>query len=366
VTISRSFNAIVIGAGIAGLSVADAVLLKGLSCAVIDKGSAGSGSSGAPGMLINPATGRRAKMSWKAKEAIQSVYDLLDRVHDFSSEIFFEKNGVIRPAPYSEIGSDFKRSPEKYDWPDGWIEWLNEDSFSSQFPAFQNHYGGLIIKKGATVNGNRYMKLLSGYLCNQGLVTRYNNSVRYVKNEAGWEITLTDGEKLQTDHLIFATGSSLVQDPIWEFLSLNLIKGQTASFQFKEPLPIRHSVSSLGYLAYMSTSPGTLVTGSTYEHKFESKAPDQKGLNFLKEKLNKTLPGWAAKISHTDQWAGIRVSSKDKKPVAGEHPELKGLYVIGALGSKGLLHGRFVAQQLADSIFDYKLINPLISVNRFV
>ena len=180
---SRSFDSIIIGAGIAGLSVADALLQKGLSCTVIDRKKVGSGSSGAPRMLINPATGRRAKMSWKSKEAIESVTDLLDRVHDFSKEIFFEKNAVIRPAPYSKIGNDFKRSPEKYDWPKGWIEWLDADNFSSQFPVFKNQFGGLIIKKAVTVKGERYMKLLSDHLRHRGLICRYNTNAQFVKKE---------------------------------------------------------------------------------------------------------------------------------------------------------------------------------------
>lgn len=317
-------------------------------------------------MLVNPATGRRAKMSWHAEEALHSVTDLLQRVKVFSGESFYENNGVVRPALYPEIGFDFKRAPEKYNWPDGWIQWLEKEEFTSRFPVFENAHGGLIIGKGATVKGSRYVKLLSQYLEANGLITIYNSKAEYSQTDSVWKIILSSGETAQSESIICATGSSLLMDPNWDFLPMNSIKGQTATFRFNENVPLNSSVSSLGYLAYTSSSPDELVVGSTYEHNFEDVQPNEKGLNYLKDKLNSTLPGWSEKIIESDQWAGVRVSSKDNMPIIGNHPHLKGLYVFGALGSKGMIHGRYVAQQIADYIADGKPIESAISINRFI
>jgi glycine oxidase len=317
-------------------------------------------------MLVNPATGRRAKMSWHAEEALYSISDLLQRVKEFSGESFYENNGVVRPALYPEIGFDFKRAPEKYNWPDGWIKWLEIEEFSSRHPVFESAHGGLIIKNGITVEGSRYVKLLSQYLEANGLITAYNTKAEYSHTESVWNLSLSSGETIQTKFIICATGSSLIEDSNWDFLPMNSIKGQTATFRFNESVPLNCSVSSLGYLAYKSSSPDELVVGSTYEHTYEDLNPNEKGLNYLKDKLNRTLPGWSEKIIEWEQWAGVRVSSKDNMPIIGNHPELNGLYIFGALGSKGMIHGRYVAQQIADHIADGKPIDLAISINRFV
>jgi glycine oxidase len=360
-----TFDNVIIGAGIAGLSVADALMLKGYRCAVVDSKHPGSGASGAPRMLINPAAGRRAKMSHQAKAALPAVIDLLQRVQGFSNENFYEENGVIRPALYPEIGLDFKKSPEKYNWPEGWISWLNEVEFQKNYPVFKNQHGGLLIHKAITVEGSTYIKNLSGYLKSTGLETFYNTDVSYEKSDSGWFIYLNDGIVLKTKNVICASGTSLADNPDWQYLNLHLIKGQTVTLTFDRRLPLSHSISSLGYMAYMNKDPFELVVGSTYEHKFEHLNPDQKGYNYLLEKLESNLEGWSKHITHYEQWAGCRVTSKDKRPVIGEHPEHSGLYIFGALGSKGMVLGRYIAGKLADHITQRKKIDSFTSVTRF-
>lgn len=362
---TQTYDVVIIGAGIAGLSTADALIQQGLTCAITDKGFPGSGASGAPRLLINPATGRRAKMSLEANESYLAVHDLLKRVKHYSGDEFYEESGVIRPALKAKIGEDFERSPEKYNWPDGWIEWLDKISFQKRFPVFKDQYGGLIIHRGITVEGQRYMNNLSAYLQQLGLSTYYNTEASYIKKNDRWQITLSDGEVLKSNHVICATGTSLTGNPDWEFLKLHLVKGQTATFHFDREVPLSCSVSSMGYLAYMAQTPKKLTVGSTYEHQFEHVEPDDKGLDYLTAKLENNLAGLSKFIVNSEQWAGVRVTSKDRKPIIGEHPKLKGLHVFAALGSKGMILGRFIAEKLAASIVMNKPISPSLSINRF-
>lgn len=363
---SATFDAIIIGAGIAGLSMADALINKGYNCAIIDKSMPGSGASGAPKMLINPATGRRAKMSLDSDKALPEITSLLERVQASTQEKIFEKRGVIRPALNPKIALDFENSPEKYDWPDGWISWLDKSKFTKNYPCFEHNHGGLIISEGLTVNGKLFVDKLSKVLLDSGLVSYYNSNFKFSYSDDSWSILVNDSVSLSTHSLIFASGLSLTHDENWKFLELHPIKGQTAEFTFKEPLPFDRSVSSLGYMAYMSHDPDKLVVGSTYEHHFDFFEPDSDGLNYLKGKLENTLPGWSEKIIETKQWSGIRVTAKDKKPVIGPHPHQKGLYIFGGLGSKGMLLGRYCAGLLSNYIINGELIPAELSIQRFI
>lgn len=359
-------DAIILGAGIAGLSCADAFLQKGRTSVVIDPNQPGEGTSGSPGMLVNPATGRRAKKTWKAENCFGLISDLLERVQDEINKPFFEKNGVVRPALTEKLANNFERSPGKYDWPDDWIEWFSKKEFSERFPIFGNHFGGLFVKKAMTVNGSVFMKALAEYLENRGVITEFKNDYKLRKDRENWITELGNGSKYQSEVVIDATGYNQVHSGNWDFLNLHPVKGQTATFFFDEPLPFQNSISSLGYMAFLTNQPKQITVGSTYEHDFDSLQTDDDGLEYLKKKLEKTLPGWVQKSSSVEQWSGARVTVQDRKPVIGSHPEIKGLYIIGALGSKGLLMGRFLAEILVDNILKGMLIDNFVSMDRFI
>lgn len=357
----------ILGAGIAGLSLADALLQKNKTCVLIDTQSPGSGASGAPLMLLNPATGRRAKMAWRAGESLPAIHSLLQRVQRHSPDIFYEENGVIRPALTKELAKDFRKAPTKYSWPDTeWIEWLEPDPFTKQYPEIPHHFGGLFVKKGMTVYGELFLTELSKLLVNIGLNIVTNRNYRLNPEQGSWKIIFENGRTISAKKTVYATGAFVTKSAYWKKIPMNIVKGQTATFHFNKPLDLKSSISSLGYLAFITSRPHLLVAGSTYEHHFSDAEPDGSGLEILKKKVNTVFPGMAERAVAVDQWAGFRVSTMDKKPVIGEHPDLKGLYLFSGLGSKGLLLGRYMAQLLADHITTQKPIPREVSVERFL
>lgn len=366
-SIPKSIDFTIVGAGIAGLSAADELLQRNKSVTIIDKAFPGSGSSGAPLVLINPATGRRAKMVYRAEESLESITDLLLRVQAFSGQAFYEHNRVLRPALDKDLAKDFRRSPDKYSWPDpSWIQWMVKGDFSSAYKYFGETHGGLIVKPGYTVNAPLYLELLTKYLVSEGLKTQFETEVtisEYSNN--GYRVNLPDGSSYRTEHVIYATGSSIKNNPEWRFLPFKATKGQLLDLTFKSPLPLQESVSSMGYVAFLPLSPNRLVVGSTYEHSYDSLRPDETGKQHLYDKLNRTLPGLSDLPHSVLMWSGERVSMKDHKPAVGEHPHRKNIYLLGALGSKGMIHGRYLAKKLADFILDKAPIDDEVNLNRF-
>lgn len=88
----------ILGAGIAGLSLADVLAERAYSVIVLEKDDIASGASGTPGGLVNPATGRKGKKTWKAEPCYTTIHQNLEKVQKFSFHSFFRKNGLLRPA----------------------------------------------------------------------------------------------------------------------------------------------------------------------------------------------------------------------------------------------------------------------------
>jgi glycine oxidase len=362
----ESFDVIVLGAGIAGLSVADAALQQGKRCLVIDPKGPGGGASGAPLMLINPATGRRAKKVWQAEKSYSMISSLLQYIQQQTGSHFYEENGVLRPALTEKIADDFKRSITKYGWEQDWLEWISKEDFSRRFPYVGINFGGLLVKKAITLIGSTFLKNYSRILEKNDLYTIYGSHPNLSRYKDRWIVDLGDGAEYEAGIVVDAAGYQQTQRDYWKCIPLHPVKGQLATFYFKEPLGYGHSISSLGYMAVSKIIPKQITVGSTYEHEFEHLNPTPKASAVLHKKLEETLPGLLDKSTGCRQWASVRVSLPDKMPVIGPHPEHRGLYIIGALGSKGMLLGRMAASQLVRQIFQGISPDKELSISRFL
>ncbi|MEX2572971.1 MAG: FAD-dependent oxidoreductase [Balneolaceae bacterium] len=362
--IPARFDLLVLGAGIAGLSVAYAANRSGLKTAVLDRHFPGNGASGAPQALLNPATGRKAKKCWNAEECLAYTRTLLETVHRHTGIHFYSMNGILRPALDAKLAEDMVETYSGSSWPENWIEWLDEDRLTSRFPGLNCSQGGLWIPAGGTVAFGLFMKSFHRYLKLEGVHFYLGSEGNLPENGSFPTTNGTAG--IQAENIVYATGRSMTGDSIWKMLPLNQVKGQTLSVEIKQKLPFNCSVSSLGYIAQTEQATDRIVLGSTYEHHFSHDRPDKKGANYLLDRMERTLPGLRNRVVKSRGWSGIRVTTPDKKPFIGKHPDADNVYAIGALGSKGLLLAPYLGKLLVRLITHGDEVPPLFTIERLV
>lgn len=360
----RKTNFCILGGGIAGLSLADALLDHDIESIVVEKNEVGSGASGTPGGLVNPATGRRAKKTWKAEECFDSIYSNLKKIQAFSDYSFYHQNGLLRPALFKKMARKMREQYEETTWPDGWCEWKSEDEIQEIHPKINCVVGGLWLPIGITVDVGAYMEAYSQYLEHSGIDIYCGEKPYPISKENYWQLELKE-ITIHADHLVFATGHTIATSPFWDWLPVNLIKGQVAVFKKESgPLSFSHSISSLGYIARLDEK-DTFIQGSTYEHDFTDLQTSDEGEAYLRKRLKRTLPQLEKESTTLDQWAGVRTSTPNYKPILGLHPACNNLHVFAGLGSKGLLFGKFLASHYADHLITGKPLYPEIDINRY-
>jgi len=364
VTKRTHFDLLIMGAGIAGLSVAYAASKSGIKTAVIDRKYPGSGASGVPQALLNPATGRKAKKTWNAEKCLSYTTELLEEVQRKSGFQFYTNNGVIRPALDSVMAENMFYSYQESGWPDGWVEWLDSKELKLRFPGLNPGEGGLWIPVAGTVAFERFITALYRHLKDRG-VSFFTGSEPSVSGSQPWLIS-GFSRPFTAENIVHATGESISYNPHWKMVSIHRVKGQTLTVEFSKKLPFRCSLSSLGYIAQGADPSGSVVLGSTYEHQYDHRGPDDKGASYLLKRLEKTVPDLQKNIRGYEGWSGIRVTTPDKKPFAGKHPETDNLYVLGALGSKGLMLGPYLGKLLSEYILHGMEIPPLFTVDRLL
>lgn len=353
----------IIGAGIAGLSLADSLREKEATVAVIEKDEVASGASGTPGGLVNPATGRRATKSWRAEACYQAIRTNLEKVQAFSEDSFFCKNGVLRPALTEKMARKMLEQFNKTRWPEGWCIWLDEHEIRERHPGIRCVEGGLWLPVGITVDVSGYLHALARYLMSRDVPILTGESPEINQDGSRW-LLQTDSATIKAEQLVFATGFRTTSFPYWKDLPLHPVKGQLACFEAdKELLSFHHSISSLGYIARINNS-SEFIQGSTYEHDFNHLEPDEYGEKYLRNRLRRTLPGLAEHVRLKYQWSGVRASTPNKKPIVGRHKDFKNLHVFTGLGSKGLLYGKYIANHYTDHLLNGTSVYRLISIER--
>lgn len=364
---SNRFDYCILGAGLAGLSLADSLKRQDLGVCVIEKESVGSGASGTPGGLVNPATGRRATKSWKAEACYEAIAENLQKVSEYSETPFFRNNGVLRPAITPKMAAKMHERYEETEWSEGWCHWMSEQEIKEKHPGINCVEGGLWLPVGITVDVGRYLQAYGSYLEDEGVHIITGFEPEPVNLSTGWEIK-QGNHHIWAEHLVYATGYGTLSVDYWKEIDFHPIKGQVATFQTSsDKLGFDHSISSLGYIANLDGGEtDTFIQGSTYEHDFENTRPSTFGKNYLKKRLHRTLPELEEHSEIIEQWAGVRVSTPNRKPVLGRHPEFHNLHLFAGLGSKGLLYGKFLADHYVDYLLNGTDLFGEISIQRMV
>ncbi|PAD34027.1 glycine oxidase ThiO [Terribacillus saccharophilus] len=92
-----------------------------------------------------------------------------------------------------------------------------------------------------------------------------------------------------------------------------------------------------------------LVIGATKVKNDWSTEPTLGGLQTVMEKARKMLPN-VDKMPFRRSWAGLRPQTSDGKPLIGEHPEMKGLYIAAGHQRNGILLAPATGKMICDLI----------------
>lgn len=359
---NSSADILVIGGGLAGSHVALSLQEKNQSVILVHTNfKNGECASLAPATLFNPATALQAKKSLFAEESYNQIKKLHTSLGNSDHKIINE-SGVLRPCTDDRLYENFKNSALSPEWAAGWIDWFEHDELKLKHPTMNNMLGALMVNTGFTVNTPALIKYLhESFESKNGKIIE--GSVKSVKlNGTIWEVNFNDGNVLMSKNVIFANGFGIKNFKEWSFLKLHPVKGETLAIK-NPPINFPHAISARGYLAFLDNN---LVIGSTYKHHFDSIEPDQSARDYLIKKLSSIYPDTNIDLTSTELWSGVRISTADRLPIIGEHPDLKNLFIITGFGSKGLMYSQIGATELANFITNSKPIRKEFSIQRFL
>ena len=357
---SKTYDTIIIGAGIAGASTAHALTQKGQNVLVVDKNGIASGGSGAAGAFVSPKIGKGAILQKLTNEA----FEYAKAFYLSTCPTLFHQTGVIR-IPKDE--ADAKKFAE--------YEPFNENKYET-YKKEQLQKEGLCAKFESFYfpeAGACDAKEVCEHLLSDIEVLKYE--VKQITREEGlWCV-----DEYSAENLVLATGyESDLAD--LRYMGIKGTWGTRGDFTSKLSLDVSmHQSMSVG-----ANVDGIIKLGATHEKVVKEVVPCREGQALLlKEKASSLIDTSDLELKET--FCGMRAGSKDYFPllgkvidvpfmletypavVRGAKPEMKyldNLFICNGLGGRGFVFAPLMAKMLAECIVEGKEVDIRVDPDR--
>lgn len=341
---------IIVGLGLSGTSIAFRLEEMGKSFVVYEDTT--QNSSKVAGGMMNPVILKRFTLAWEADLQLQIASRFYKRLEHHLKDKF------IYPA---EIFRKFSSAEEQNNWfaasdNPRLSPFLDTNLYPELNPAIPAGYSFGKVKGIARVDAK---KLLAAYTSHLKKIKRLEQShFAYEEVKVLEDCFEYRGKKARK--IVFCEGFGLKKNPFFNYLPLKGNKGEYITIRSPE-LNLQEIVKSSVFIFPLG---GDLYSvGATYNNLDKTQSPTPAARKELQEKLNKLIN---VNYEVTDQISGIRPTTGDRRPLVGEHPELKNMYCCNGFGSRGFLMAPGISKELLDLAEKGKDLSSEIDLSRFI
>ena len=334
---SKTYDAVIIGAGIVGAACAAECAREGLSVAIVEAGIVGGGATaaGMGHLVVMDDSEAQFALTRYSQQLWDEISDELPR------EVEHDACGTIWIAVDDEEMAEVRRKEKFYSERGVRVEVLDAQSVAEAEPSLRpGLVGGLRVPGDSVI----YPPCAAQFFVDQavagGAALFVGKGVETVTADG---VRLRDGSSISAGVIVNSAGSwSPLLTP---GVDVKKRKGHLVITD-RYPNFLRHQLVELGYLksAHSLTAEsvafniqprktGQLLIGSSRQFGVEESTVDTSIVTRMLDRAIEYLPA-LGKLSSLRTWTGFRAATPDKLPLIGPHAEHKRLYL--ATGHEGL------------------------------
>ena len=340
---------IIVGSGIAGICFAEIALQNKKSIMVFDNDS--QNSSNVAAGVYNPVILKRFSEVWNSKSQIDFLNNFYPLIENrINTKVDF-KIPVIRKFFSVEEQNNWFSASDK----------INLSSFIST-KLLYNKFNGIESPFG-------FGEVLhTGYVDTKLLLNKYHQFLRDTSNfiEENFDYSRLEihsdfilYNNIKARHIVFAEGFGLHQNPFFKNLPLDGTKGEILIIKAAN-LDLNCILNSSVYILPLGNN--LFKVGATYNWEDKTNQITEEGKKELVDKIKELLN---CNFEIIEQLAGIRPTVKDRKPLVGSHSRYKNLHILNGLGTRGVMLGPSLANDLFQNIEIGIALDNYIDIKRF-
>lgn len=340
---------IIVGIGLAGISFCEQLKAHNKTFVVFDNAS--QQSSTVAGGLYNPVVLKRFTPVWKCKEQLDLALPMYANLEAELGVKLDYKIPVYRKFASLEEQNDWFAASDKPIL----SEYLSPKIVKNENKSIDVPYGyGEVLETGR-IDVKTLIEAYKAYLLSHDLFVESVFEYDDLKIEAD----IIQYENIIAKHVVFAEGFGVKQNPFFKDLPLVPAKGELLTI-YAPNLKIDYVLKASVFLIPLGDD--LYIVGATYEWKDLSSKVTDLAKEELLTKLKKLIN---CEFEVVNQVAGIRPTVKDRRPLVGQHGKHKNMFVLNGLGTRGVMIGSYVAQQLYDFIEKGVPLEKEIDIRRF-
>jgi glycine oxidase len=321
----KSWDVIIVGAGIIGVSVALELRQRGATVLVLDRAESGSeASSAAAGMLAAADPETPVGLRPLAMESARIFPAFVQKLESAGRmQVDFRRTGTIALLPDNAAPSEYRR--------------LSAADVQRLEPSLQSSGHSAFFVQEDSVDPSLLMRAALSAARNLGIEIRGHTAVKDIRAHGGTVEVLTETGKLASASVVDCRGA-------WFGTPVRPRKGQMLYIQPRRAV-LQH-VLRTSDVYIVPRSSGRILIGATVEDVGFDKSVDSSAIHQLFNAARKYLPELAS-APITQSWAGLRPGTPDDLPILGP-TDTAGVFVATGHFRNGILLAPVTAQIMAD------------------
>ena len=345
----QPWDAIIVGQGLAGTTLAWHLQEAGQRVLIIDRDEAVTASKIAAG-LITPVTGQRLALSWRVDEFLPVARKFYARIEKRTDTKFFHPRAAVRL---------FSTDAE----PAAWMDRCQHPDFQMQMltpqpsPVIRAEiadapFGGFAMQA-AQLDVAAYLDASRAVLPCERMTLDWQRDVTLGADEI-----FVKGHR--TRLLMSCEGFAATRNPYFSWVPFRAAKGDILTVRFHGAMP-QQSVHRGIWIAPAADA-DVFYVGATYDWETLDQVPSAAARDDLERQLKAFV-----RVPYTvlDHRAAVRPIIHESKPRIGVHPQHPRLGFFNGLGSKGALLAPWYAETLANSLVRGTTLSRDVDVARF-
>lgn len=357
---TTSADVLVLGGGIAGLTVALEAARRDLGVILLDVPRPGAASRAAAGMLAPSVEDVPTEMLGAALAARDFYPGYLADLHEATDiDVPLDRRGILQLVGEGNAGSVRARAATT-------ARWLDAAALAEYEPAFAGHHGALLHPDDGAVDNLALMDALERAVARSPRIERVTVEVLSIDADQPSALTPTRGRYFAT-RLVVCSGAWAGTLPgLPRRIAVRPVRGQLLRL---DQSPIRHVTYGAG--GYLVPRGDTLLVGATSEEAGFENETSLAGLATLRGIAARAIPALAS-ARVVDHWAGLRPMSADTHPILGPDPDSPALVYACGFSRNGILFAPWAAAQLgnvlvgeaAPSLEPFRVDRPELATTR--